>query len=106
MRHRLLQQLDALCPLVPKTDIKANPSDVAARACEAADNARLNWRVEEPNNRYRAGGRLEIERQVAGDDDNQVWILTSYLASEVMIMRCTPFAGIALDHEIAPFDIA
>ena len=25
---------------------------------------------------------------------------------EVRIMRCTPFAGIALDQEIAPFDIA
>jgi hypothetical protein len=49
---------------------------------------------------------LEIERQVGGDDDNQVWILTNYLASEVRIMRCTPFAGIAFDQEIAPFDIA
>jgi hypothetical protein len=92
--------------LVPKSDIKANPSDVAAWPCEATDNARLNWRVEDPDNRNRAGGRLEIERQVAGDDDNQAWILTNYLASEFRIMRGTPFAGIAFDQEIAPFDIA
>jgi hypothetical protein len=33
-------------------------------------------------------------------------IPTNYLASEVRIMRCTPLTGIALDQEIAPFDIA
>ena len=40
------------------------------------------------------------------NSDNQIWISTNYLASEVRIMRCTSFAGISLDQEIAPFDIA
>src|SRR5262249_54077123 len=30
LRHHLLQQLDALCPLVQPSNIDANPSDVAA----------------------------------------------------------------------------
>ena len=42
LRYRLLQQLDALCLLVPSS-IDANPSDVAAWPCEAGDNARLDW---------------------------------------------------------------
>ena len=49
---------------------------------------------------------LTIEHKEVADSDNQIWIPTNYLASEVRIMRCTPFAGISLDQEIAPFDIA
>ena len=66
----------------------------------------LDWIGEDPDDRNRAGGRLNIEHKEAADSDNQIWIPTNYLASEVRIMRCTPFAGISLDQEIAPFDIA
>jgi hypothetical protein len=37
------------------------------------------------------------EISLSDQDDNQVWILTNYLSSEVRIMRGTSFAGIALD---------
>jgi hypothetical protein len=48
----------------------------------------------------------KIEHHVGAETDNQIWIPTDYLASEVGVMRCTPFAGVSLDQEIAPFDIA
>ena len=105
LRYRLLQQLHALCPLVP-SNIDANPSDVAAWPCKARDNAILDWLGEDPDDRNGAGGSLNIEHKGNGNSDNQIWIPTNYLASKVRIIRCTPFAGISLDQEIAPFDIA
>ena len=105
LRHRLLQQLHALCPLV-HSDIDANPSDVAAGPCEVRRNAPQDWIAEDPDGWYRAGGRLNILHQFAVEGDDQIWISTDYLASEVRIMRGPPLAGIALDQEISPFDIA
>jgi hypothetical protein len=91
-----------------RSNIDANPSDVAAWPCEAGDNATLDWRAEGPDDWDRAGGRLNIEHKVVSiiDDGNQIRVPTNYLTSEVRIMRGTPFARIALDQEIAPFDIA
>src|SRR5262249_47532860 len=60
LRHRLLQQLHALGPLLP-SNIDAYPGDVAAGPCEAGDNAELDWIAEDPDNRNRAGGRFKIE---------------------------------------------
>jgi hypothetical protein len=82
--------LHALCPLVP-SNIDGNPSDVAAWPCHARGDASLDWIADEP------------------DDRNQlveIWIPTNYLTREVRIRSCTSFAGISLDQEIAPFDIA
>jgi hypothetical protein len=90
---------DAFCPLVP-SNIGANPSDVAAWPCEARHNAKVDGSGEDPDDR--AGGFLKIEHKVVGDSDNQIWVPTNYLASEVRIMRCTPFTGISLDQEIPP----
>jgi hypothetical protein len=49
---------------------------------------------------------FKIEHKEGTDSDNEVWIPTNYLTSEVRIMRGTPLAGIALDQDIASFDIA
>jgi hypothetical protein len=91
--------------LVPPSNIDAYPRDVTAWPCEAGDNAKLDWIAEYPDDWNRAGSRFNIEHK-PGDSDNQIWIPTNYLASEVRITRCTPFARVALDQEVAPFDIA
>jgi hypothetical protein len=109
VRYHLLQQLNALCPnFRSPANIDAYPSDVAARSCEAGNNAELDWSAEDPDDWNCAGGRFKIEHKEGGESDDQIWIPTHYLASEFRIMmRCnTSFAGIALDQEIAPFDIA
>jgi hypothetical protein len=90
--------LDALCPLI-LSNIDANPGDVAARPCEIRHNTPPDWIGEDPDDRNRAGGRLNIEHE-AGESDDQIWIPTHYPASEVRIMRDTPFAGIALDQPL------
>jgi hypothetical protein len=59
-----------------------------------------------PPGRNRAGGCLKVEHGEGAESNNQIWIPTNYLANEVGIMGGTPFAGISLDQEIAPFDIA
>jgi hypothetical protein len=105
LRHRLLQQLNALCKLV-HSSIGDNPSDVAAGPCEAGDNASVDWIADDPDNRNRAGGRLKIEHKVVGNSDNEIWIPTNYLTREIRIRICTSFARISLDQEIAPLDIA
>jgi hypothetical protein len=93
---RLLQQLNPLVPLIQR-GICCDPGDVAARPCEAGDNVILDCRAENPNDRNRASGRLNIEHKEGVESDDQFWIPNNNLASEVRIMRCTPFAGIALD---------
>src|SRR5215475_8510973 len=105
MRHCLLQQLNTLWPLV-LSDIDANPRDVAAGTREARHNATLDWLAEDTGNRDCAGSRFNIEHKGRGDGDDQIWVPTNYLASEVRIMVGVPFTGISLDQEIAPFDIA
>jgi hypothetical protein len=40
--------------------------------------------------------RCHVEDNKGGESNNQIWIPTNYLASEVRIMRCTPLAGISL----------
>ena len=106
-RHYLLQQLNPFAPLLWKgTDIYRSPGDIAAGPCQARYDASFDRTGKGSDNWNCSGRRFEIEDEIIANGNDQIRIAAHNSANQLRIMRSTPLAGISLDQEIPPFDIA
>jgi hypothetical protein len=82
------------------------PGDVAAGTCQARCESGLDWLAPYPNDRYCAAGRADRLRNGVGFGNDHVRVPADDLASQIGKALAPSLAGIPLDGEILPLDIA
>jgi hypothetical protein len=102
-RDGFLEELKAL-PVNFKV-VEADPCDVAARVRQARHES-FPHRDPYPHDRYCVAGRTDRLRNRIGTGDDDVWIAIDDLAGEIGKAFRASLAGISVDDQVLPFDIA
>ena len=100
----LRARLADACPDL-ESSLHANPSDVAARPCEAGHNAKGNGVGHARNDWDRVCCRFETQNEAGGGCNDNIRLCAHHVAAELGIAVLSSLARISRHHQIFSLDI-